>query len=161
MMIIALALIRRHTAYPVAESTIQKLALVATVAAQAALVMLGSELFAEFYRPTHHSESATYLYFGLEGRRELVAWSWSSVVLVVTAAAMLSVHVVRRTPPLLYAACAMLFVGILIEKGIGTIIPGFVPEPWGKIPRYAPTWVELTVCAGLWALGAFVFTVLA
>ena len=39
--------------------------------------------------------------------------------------------------------------------------PGFVPEPWGKIPRYVPTWVELTVCAGLWALGAFVFTVLA
>jgi molybdopterin-containing oxidoreductase family membrane subunit len=38
---------------------------------------------------------------------------------------------------------------------------GFVPEPWGKVPRYQPTWVELTVSAGLWALGAFVFTVLA
>jgi molybdopterin-containing oxidoreductase family membrane subunit len=74
---------------------------------------------------------------------------------------MLSVHAVRRRPPLLHLACAMLFVGIVIEKGIGTIIPGFVPEPWGKIPRYAPTWVEITVSAGLWALGAFVFTVLA
>ena len=30
-----------------------------------------------------------------------------------------------------------------IDKGIGTIIPGFVPEPWGKIPRYSPTLVEL------------------
>jgi Ni/Fe-hydrogenase subunit HybB-like protein len=32
-----------------------------------------------------------------------------------------------------------------------------------RIPdaRYSPTWVELTVTAGLWALGAFVFTVLA
>ena len=79
----------------------------------------------------------------------------------VAAAAMLSVHGVRRIPPLLYLACAMLFVGVLIEKGIGTIIPGFVPEPWGKIPHYVPTWVELTVSAGLWALGAFVFTVLA
>ena len=65
------------------------------------------------------------------------------------------------TAPLLYLACVMLFVGVLIDKGIGTIIPGFVPEPWGKIPRYSPTWVELTVTAGLWALGAFVFTVLA
>jgi Ni/Fe-hydrogenase subunit HybB-like protein len=74
---------------------------------------------------------------------------------------MLSVHRVRRTPPLLYVACALLFVGVLIEKSIGTIIPGFVPEPWGKIPRYVPTWVEITVAAGLWALGAFVFTVLA
>jgi molybdopterin-containing oxidoreductase family membrane subunit len=161
VMIIILALIRRHTPYPVPDSTIQKLALVATVAAQVSLVMLVSELFVEFYRTTHHSESARYLYLGLEGRNELVPWSWTSIGLVVVAAAMLSVHAIRRRPPLLYLACAMLFVGVLIEKGIGTIIPGFVPEPWGKIPRYAPTWVELTVSAGLWALGAFVFTVLA
>ena len=161
LMVIVLALIRRFAGYPVPDSTIRKLALIATVASQVCLVMLASELFTEFYRTTHHSGSAVYLYFGLEGRRDLVPWSWTSVGLVVTAAAMLSVHGVRRTPPLLYLACAMLFVGVLIEKGIGTIIPGFVPEPWGKIPRYVPTWVELTVSAGLWALGAFVFTVLA
>jgi hypothetical protein len=50
---------------------------------------------------------------------------------------------------------------VLIERSIGTIIPGFVPEPWGKIPRHTPTWGELTVSAGLWALGAFIFTILA
>ena len=161
LMIIILALIRRHTAYAVSDSAIGKLALVATVAAQISLVMLVSELFAEFYRTTHHSESAVYLYLGLEGRRELVPWSWTSVALVVAATAVLSVHGARRTPAFLYLACAMLFAGILIEKSIGTIIPGFVPEPWGKIPRYVPTWVELTVSAGVWALGAFVFTVLA
>jgi molybdopterin-containing oxidoreductase family membrane subunit len=161
LMILILAVIRRNTAYAVAEETIQKLALIATVAAQVGLVMLVSELFTEFYRTTHHSESAEYLYRGLEGRNDLVPWSWTSVALVLLAALMLSVHRVRRTPPALYLACAMLFVGVLIEKSIGTIIPGFVPEPWGKIPRYVPTWVELTVCAGLWALGAFVFTVLA
>jgi molybdopterin-containing oxidoreductase family membrane subunit len=161
LMIVVLALIRRYTAYVVTDSTIQKLALVATVAAQVSLVMLVSELFVEFYRTTHHSESAVYLYLGLGGRREMVPWSWTSVGLVVAAAAMLSVHRVRRIPPLLYLACAMLFAGVLIEKSLGTIIPGFVPEPWGKIPRYVPTWVEIAVSAGLWALGAFVFTVLA
>ena len=161
LMIIVLAVIRRNTAYAVPKTATQKLALAATVAAQVGLVMLVSELFTDFYRTTHHSESAVYLYLGLEGRRDLVPWSWTSIGLVVAATAMLSVHAVRRTPPLLHVACAMLFVGVLIEKSIGTIIPGFVPEPWGKVPRYAPTWVELTVSAGLWALGAFVFTVLA
>ena len=161
LMIIILSMIRRYTPYPVADATIGKLALVATVAGQVSLVMLVSELFAEFYRTTHHGESAMYLYLGLEGRRELVPWSWSSVGLVVAATAILSVHALRRRRPILYLACAMLFVGVLIEKSIGTIIPGFVPEPWGKIPHYAPTWVELTVSAGLWALGACVFTVLA
>jgi molybdopterin-containing oxidoreductase family membrane subunit len=161
LMIIVLAVIRRRTAYAIPDSTIQKLALVVTVAAQVCLVILASELFTEFYRTTHHGESARYLYFGLEGHRELVPWIWTSVALSVLATAMLSVHRVRRTAPILYLACAMLFVGVLIDKGIGTIIPGFVPEPWGGIPTYSPTWVELTVSAGLWALGAFVFTVLA
>jgi molybdopterin-containing oxidoreductase family membrane subunit len=90
-----------------------------------------------------------------------VPWIWTSVALTVVAAGMLSVHTIRRHAPLLYLACAMLFVGILIDKSLGTIIPGFIPEPWGRIPTYSPTWVELTVSAGLWALGAFVFTVLA
>jgi Ni/Fe-hydrogenase subunit HybB-like protein len=161
LMIIILALIRRCTAYAIADSTLQKLALVVTVAAQVCLIILVSELFTEFYRTTHHAASARYLFFGLEGHRELVPWIWTSVGLTVAATALLSVHGLRRTSPLLYLACAMLFVGVLIDKGIGTIIPGFVPEPWGRIPTYYPTWVELTVSAGLWALGAFVFTVLA
>ena len=161
LMIIILAVIRRNTLYQVPDSTLQKLALIATVAGQVCLVILVSELFTEFYRTTHHAASAVYLYRGLEGRTDLVPWSWTSIGLTVAAAAMLSVHRVRRTAPFLYLACALLFIGVLIEKSIGTIIPGFVPEPWGKIPRYAPTWVELTVSAGLLALGAFVFTVLA
>jgi hypothetical protein len=33
-----------------------------------------------------------------------------------------------------YLACAILFAGILTDKGMGTIIPGFVPETWGRIP---------------------------
>ena len=50
----------------------------------------------------------------------------------------------------LYLACAMLFVVALIDKGIGTIVLGFVPEPWGRIATHSPTWVELTVSAGPW-----------
>ena len=57
--------------------------------------------------------------------------------------------------------CLLLFPGILLEKGLGTIIPGFIPEPWGRVDEYFPTWIELTVSLGIWALGAFVFTVLA
>jgi Ni/Fe-hydrogenase subunit HybB-like protein len=57
-------------------------------------------------------------------------------------------------------ACGMLFVGIWIEKGIGLVIPGFIPSPLGEIVEYTPTWVELCLTAGIWALGLFVLTVL-
>jgi molybdopterin-containing oxidoreductase family membrane subunit len=43
---------------------------------------------------------------------------------------------------------------------MGLIIPGFIPGPWGKIAEYTPTWVEISVTAGIWAMGIFVFTLL-
>lgn len=161
LMIIVLTLIRRFGGYPILPETIQKLSLVVTVAAQICVVMTISELFVEFYRNTHHGMSARYLFFGIGEKRALVPWIWSSIGLTVTATALLTLHRLRARKGVVYLACTMLFIGILIEKGIGTIIPGFIPEPWGKIHEYAPTWVELTVALGIWSLGAFVFTVLA
>jgi molybdopterin-containing oxidoreductase family membrane subunit len=161
LIIIVLGIIRRFTEMDVAAETFHKLALVVTVAAQVTLVMLLSELFTEFYRSTHHSDSAKYLYFGMEGKTGLVPWIWSSIGLNVAATAALSIHKIRRHMPSLYTACAALFVAIEIEKGMGTIIPGFIPEPWGNIVEYSPTWVEWTVSLGILAVGCFVFTVLA
>jgi len=57
-------------------------------------------------------------------------------------------------------ACGALFVGIWVEKGIGLVIPGFIPSPLGEIVEYTPTWVELWVTAAIWAMGLFVLTVL-
>lgn len=160
LMIIVLSSIRRFTEFEVAQATIDKLAVIVTVASQVSLVMLVSELFVEFYRTTHHGQSAYYLYFGLEGHSKLVPWIWSAIAMNVAATAILSIHRLRNSR-LLLTACGMVFFGILIEKGVGTIIPGFIPEPWGKIDEYAPTWIEVAVSIGVWAMGAFVFTLLA
>jgi molybdopterin-containing oxidoreductase family membrane subunit len=61
---------------------------------------------------------------------------------------------------LLIPACTMLFIGIWVEKGMGLVIPGFIPSPLGEIVEYRPTWVELAVTAGIWALGLFILTIL-
>tara|TARA_R110002051_G_scaffold33827_1_gene75332 strand:- start:390 stop:608 length:219 start_codon:yes stop_codon:yes gene_type:complete len=55
----------------------------------------------------------------------------------------------------------MLFVAIWIEKGFGLIVPGFIPGPYGKISEYTPTGIEIGVTIGIWAMGAFIFTMLA
>jgi Ni/Fe-hydrogenase subunit HybB-like protein len=161
LMVLILAAIRRFTDFYIEDRVFHKLGLVITVAAQITLIMLVSELFVEFYRHTHHSLSATYLFFGLKGKHALVPWIWTSIGLNVIATAVLTVHRFRRCLPVLYTACVMLFVAIELEKGLGTIIPGFIPEPWGKIVEYSPSWVEFAVSLGILALGTFVFTVLA
>lgn len=66
LIIIVLAMIDRFTDYHIENKTIHKIALVVTVAAQVNLIMLGSELFKEFYFPTHHSSSSSSaVYFSL------------------------------------------------------------------------------------------------
>jgi Ni/Fe-hydrogenase subunit HybB-like protein len=158
--IVLLWFINRTTRYDIADRAFAKLGLITTVAAQINLVMLISELFYKFYWPTHHGINAKYLFFGLGEHTALVPWIWTAIALNVLATVTLMVHPLRRNPHWLMPACVVLFVSIWIEKGLGLVIPGFVPSPLGEIVEYTPTWVELGVTAGIWALGLFVLTVL-
>jgi Ni/Fe-hydrogenase subunit HybB-like protein len=159
-MILVLYFIHTATHFEIKPGAFTKLALITTIAAQINLVMLASELFYKFYSPTHHGINAKYLFFGLDGYHALVPWIWSAIGLNVLATVTLMIHPLRRNPRVLMPACATLFVAIWVEKGLGLVIPGFVPSPLGEIVEYTPTAVELGVTAGVWALGLFVMTVL-
>jgi molybdopterin-containing oxidoreductase family membrane subunit len=159
-MILLLGFIQSQTKYSISGKAIAKLATATTVTAQINLVMLMSEVFFKFYAPTEHSINARYLFFGLDGHSALVPWIWTGIALNVLATIALTIHPLRRNLYALMTACTMLFVGIWIEKGIGLVIPGFIPSPLGEIVEYSPTWVELCLTAGIWALGLFVLTVL-
>ncbi|MAO10562.1 MAG: polysulfide reductase [Flavobacteriaceae bacterium] len=161
LIILVLAIIRSFTAFKIEDKTIKKIAMIVTVAAQINLIMLVSELFKEFYAPTHHSESAYYLFFGLHGKDALLPWIWTAIPLNVLATVMLTFGKLRNNLKVLYFCCFILFVAIWIEKGFGLIVPGFIPGPYGKIVEYLPTGIEIGVTLGIWALGAFVFTILA
>lgn len=159
-MILLLYFIRSEYRYPISPGTFSKLAMLATVAAQINLTMLGSEIFTEFYFPTAHVQSAEYLFFGIDGHDELVGWIWTALTLNVAATVVLTIHPLRHDPRWLVPACAVLFCAVWAEKGMGLVIPGFVPSPLGEIVEYFPTWVEWTVTAGIWAMGLFFLTVL-
>ena len=160
LIILALQVINRYSSYTIEAKTLRKISLVVTVAAQVNLIMLGSELFKEFYAETHHSSSAIYLFFGLEGKNALMPWIYSSLAMNIVATIILTVHTLRNDLKWLNFACVLLFVAIWIEKGMGLIIPGFIPGPWGEIVEYLPTLPEVGVTIGVWAMGLFIFTVL-
>jgi molybdopterin-containing oxidoreductase family membrane subunit len=123
------------------------------------LLMLGSELFTEFYAGGSHTDSARYLFFGLHGHDALVPWIWSAVALSVVAAVLILQPGVMNRPMTVVAACAMAFVGVWIEKGMGLIVPGFIPSTLHEIVEYAPSLIEWKVTAGIWAFGLMVYTV--
>ncbi len=161
LIIVVLQLIRRHTDYPVKQSVIDLLALVMALSLQISLFFVGAELFTDFYNETSHAGSMRYLFFGLHGLTGLRAWIWTALALNLVAVVLLSVHRTRRAPLTLNLACVLAFVGIWIEKGMGLVVPGFIPTPLGEVFEYTPTLHELAVTLGIWAFGAIVFTLLA
>ena len=48
----------------------------------------------------------------------------------------------------------------LIEKGMGLIVPGFIPSPIGEVTEYHPTIFEWMMVLGIWAFGFFILTIL-
>jgi Ni/Fe-hydrogenase subunit HybB-like protein len=160
LIIIALQLIRKTTTYHVSESVIELLSLIMATALQISLFFVGVELFTDFYNEGAHAASVHYLYLGLDGFASLQSWIWFALTLNVIAVLILMIHPLRQKTVLLNVACVLAFTGIWIEKGMGLVIPGFIPTPLGEVFEYAPTSVELSVAAGIWALGILIFTLL-
>ncbi|MDX2502183.1 MAG: polysulfide reductase NrfD, partial [Deltaproteobacteria bacterium] len=160
LIMIVLNIIQARSSFKIDEAVYTKIRRIVVVAAIINLIMLFSEIFKEFYLPTHHSQPAIYLYFGLDGNTELVPWIWTGIAMNVLGTLLLAFKPGGNRPIVLVPACILLFLGIWIEKGIGTIIPGLVPSPLGEIVNYAPSWVEVCVTLGVLALGVFVVSVL-
>ena len=161
LIIITMQIIRRVTRYPVNQSVIDTIALIMAVALQINLFFVGAELFTDFYNEGAHAASIHYLFFGLEGFAALRPWIWTGLALNIAAVTILSIHPLRRNMLLLNVACLLAFVGIWIEKGMGLVVPGFIPTPLGEIFEYSPTMTEFAVSIGIWAAGVLIFTLLA
>lgn len=153
LIILVLAVIHNFTNYKIEKQVFHKLRLIIVVSAIINLIMLFSEIFKEFYFPTHHSISAMYLFFGLEGHNALVPWIWTSISCNVLATLVLAFNPGDNNPKVLLPACIVLFTAIWMEKGIGLIVPGLIPSPMGEVVDYLPTWVELGVTLGIFCLG--------
>ena len=160
LIIVLLGIIDTATSYKIEAEIFNKLRRIIVVAAIINLIMLFSEIFKEFYLPTHHSLPAIYLYFGLKGHNSLVPWIWTAIAMNLAGTLTLAFNPGKNNPRILFPACILLFVGIWVEKGMGLIVPGLVPSPMGEVVSYAPTWVEIAITLGVLGLGVFIVSVL-
>lgn len=158
-LIVALRVIERRTGLSIGEGPPRTLLKILRVAVLVNLLMVGSETFTAFYTGGAHAATARYLFLGLHGHDALVPWTWTAVACGVGSALALLAPAVAARPRLLDLVCVVAFVGIWIEKGMGLIVPGFVPSTLHEVVEYAPSLVEWQVTAGVWAVGLMVFTV--
>jgi molybdopterin-containing oxidoreductase family membrane subunit len=160
ILLVVLQLLRRFTRFEIQDKAIWKIAELMAYAMFLNLFLHGAEAFKEFYSDTEHLLFTRYWYIGIGEHTTLVPYAWSAVALNLAAFLLLILPAARRNPVTLNLGCLATYAGVYIEKGMGLIIPGLTPDALGEIYEYYPTFTELRVAAGVFAIGFLVFTMM-
>lgn len=158
LIILALQVIRRVTRYVISDKALLTLRSIVQVSMIINVFLLVNEVFKEFYSGNLHVASAKYLFLGLHGHHALVPWIWTAIGFNLTAMFILLLPL-SRSLRWLDLACVLCIVGIWIEKGMGLVVPGFIPTPLGAIVEYSPTMNETLISLGIWAFGLLLYTI--
>lgn len=161
LLILFCLIIRKLTKFDPGKEAIQTLAKIVTYAMLVSIFFVLMELFTAFYSQIpEHMHHFQYLFVGLHGHTTLVPWWWAFMIMAVVAAYLLVNPRTRNDERLLAVACAMVFISLWIEKGLGLVVTGFIPNPLDKVFEYSPTWPEVFITLGIWAMGFLILTVL-
>jgi molybdopterin-containing oxidoreductase family membrane subunit len=150
--------LRRTKWLKISDTALRRIGELLAYAMAVNLFLLASEVFTEFYGATAHTVHARFQWFGVHGEPGLAVYTWSALILNVVALVIFVVPRLRNNLRLLAFGCVCSFSGVFVEKGMGLILPGFTPSALGEIYAYAPSLSELVIGAGIWAIGALLFT---
>ncbi|MGD8361076.1 MAG: polysulfide reductase NrfD [Gemmatimonadota bacterium] len=161
-LLILLALILRSTTrFDPGKEAIQKLAVIVTYAMTVNVFFVGVEAFTALYSDMpHHVHAFEYLFVGLHGHDALVPWMRTGATLTVICVTLLLIPKIRNNLKYLGFICVGVITAIWIEKGVGMVVAGFVPNPLGRITDYAPTGVEIAITTGVYAFGFLMLTLI-
>jgi molybdopterin-containing oxidoreductase family membrane subunit len=160
-LILLCLLIRRISKFDPGREQIQSLAKIVTYAIILNVFFFLCEVFTVFYSGIpEHMDHFKYLFVGIHGHGVLVPWMWTSLTLMLLAIILLVIPATRRQEGVLAVACVFVFVGTWIDKGLGMISGGFVPNPMHHVSEYVPTVPEIIITLGVYATGFFILSVL-
>ncbi len=159
LLILLCLLLRKLTKFDAGKEPIQKLGVIVTYAMAVNVFLILMELFTALYSDIpEHVSHFTYLFLGLQGKSTLVPWMWASAVLAIVSLILLIVPSLRRNEKTLTFACITVFLSIWIDKGLGMVVAGFIPNPFGKVVEYSPTLPELFISLGVYGVGLLILT---
>jgi len=165
LLILLCLVVRNVSKFDVGDRAISALSKIVAWAMVVNVFFVLAELFTAFYSDIpHHLHHFEYLYVGLveDGVRKmtLVPWMWTSALLSLAALFALLVPQIRNHTIGRVVACLLVISAIWIEKGLGLVVTGFIPNPMGRVTEYWPSPVELVIGLGIYCIGGLILAVL-
>ena len=159
LLILMAFIIRKLTKFNPGKEAFQKMGVIVTYAMIINIFFILMEIFTAFYSDIpEHKEHFQYLFFGLDGKTTLVPWMWTSIGLAIISLILLINPGTRKRETTLGIACAAVFGSIWIDKGLGMVVAGFIPSPFGRVIEYWPTLPEFLISVGVYAIGLLLVT---
>ena len=161
LLILLCLFVRRVSNFDPGREQIQSLAKIVAYAICINVFFFLCEVFTAFYSNIpSHMDHIKYLFFGLHGHASLVPFMWTAYSLMLIAIILLVNPITRKNEGVLAFACVATFIGTWIDKGLGMISGGFVPNPMHQVNEYAPSIPEIAITLGVYGIGALILTVL-
>ncbi len=157
LMLLVFQALRKYEKVDIEDKAIFKISEIITYALGINIFFLFVEIFTDFYSHTLNGASMHYLFFGIDGKTNLMPFIWTAVVLNLASFAIMLTPKYRYNYKTLNVALVMMIIGVYLEKGMGLVIPGQTPDTLGEIYEYLPTTPEMLISIALWALGALIF----
>jgi molybdopterin-containing oxidoreductase family membrane subunit len=160
--LLILALIAKKVAkYDPGQGAVQTLTKIIVYAMIANVFFFLLEVFTAFYSGIPgHQHPMIYLFSGIHGASALVGWMWLMAICGLASLVILIPPRFRNHPELMVVGLLLLITATWIDKGLGLVVGGFIPNPFEAITEYGPTGPELMISMMVYATGALVLTVL-
>jgi molybdopterin-containing oxidoreductase family membrane subunit len=151
--------VRRISTFDPGKQAIDTLAKIVTYAMTVNVFFVLMELFTALYSDIpEHVNHFQFLFMGLEGENTLAPWMWVSSILAIVSLIVLINPKTRGNYGWLKIGCVAVVASLWIDKGLGMVIAGFVPNPLGKVVHYWPTAPEFMISLAIYAVGALILT---
>jgi Ni/Fe-hydrogenase subunit HybB-like protein len=161
LLILFCFIVRKNTKFDPGNEQIRTLSGVVTYAMLLNVFFFLLEVFTGFYSNIPgHMHTLEYLFVGLHGQGALVPWMWTATFFAAASVILLVVPATRRNDETLAVACICVFIATWIDKGVGLVLGGFVPNPFEHVTEYRATAPEVLITLAIWATGFFILTVL-
>ncbi len=161
LLVMILLFVRKVTKFDPGEEALQNIARTICYAMIVNFFFMGMEFFTAFYSNIPgHKATLEYLFWGIGEYGNLVPFMRACIVIGFAGIFILLVPPIRRRPLWLAIGCACVFLATWIDKGVGLVIGGFIPNPLEMITEYHPTFPEITIATAIWAVGGLILTVL-
>jgi len=161
LLILLCLFVRNTTNFDPGKEQIQSLGKTVAYALCVNVFFFLCEVFVSFYSNIPgHMHPLQYLFAGIDGHNAMVPWMWSSMALMALGIILTVNPITRKNETTLAVACVIIIAGTWIDKALGMIAGGFVPNPLHEVTEYAPTMPEIGITLGVYAIGALVLTIL-